>query len=375
MFGRKITIFKIAGFKVSIDLSWLLIFALVTWTLATGLFPKRVGGLPATTYWIMGVAGALGLFASVVLHELTHSLIARRFGLAMRGITLFIFGGVAEMEEEPPTPKAEFSMAIAGPIASGVLALIFLGIGELTKGAQAHVSVYGVFRYLAFINLALAGFNLIPAFPLDGGRVLRSAIWKSSNNLRKSTLTASRIGTGFGYLLVGLGVVTFLLRNFVGGMWWFLIGIFLINAARSSYRQLIIRKVLEGERVSRFMNAEPVTVSPHLPLSELVENYFLKFHYKMFPVVEDGKLVGCITIKKLKDIPRSEWGQHTAGEMAIHCRDENSVGPDTDAVKVLGLMHRSGMSRLMVVEGEKLLGIITLKDLLSFISTRIELEK
>ena len=189
--------------------------------------------------------------------------------------------------------------------------------------------------YLAFINLALAAFNLIPAFPLDGGRVLRSAIWKSNNDLKRSTLITSRIGTGFGFVLVGLGVATFLLRNFIGGMWWFLIGLFLINAARSSYRQLLIRKVLEGEKVSRFMNPEPVTVHPKVPLSVLIEDYIYKFHYKMFPVVENGKLVGCITTKHLKDIPRSEWNEHAAGEIAIHCKDENSVSPDADAVKVL----------------------------------------
>jgi Zn-dependent protease/predicted transcriptional regulator len=375
LFGKKITLFKIAGFTVSIDLSWFLIFGLVTWSLATGVFPPRFGNLPKYIYWIMGISGAFGLFLSVVLHELMHSLIARRYGVPMKGITLFIFGGVAEMEDEPPSPNAEFTMAIAGPITSGIIALISFGISMAIKGTSIPVSVYGVFRYLAFINLALAAFNLVPAFPLDGGRVLRSAIWKSSKNLKRSTLITSRIGMGFGFLLIGFGLLTFILRNFVGGMWWFLIGLFLINAARSSYRQLLFRRVLEGEKVSRFMNTDTVTVPPHISLYELVEGYIYKFHYKMFPVVENGKLTGCISTKQLNDIPKSEWKDHTVEEIANHCSEDNSVSPDTDAVKVLGKMHRTGMSRIMVVEGGRLLGVVSLKDLLKFISIRIELEE
>jgi len=373
MFGRKIDLFKIFGFRVSIDLSWFLIFVLIVWSLAMNVFPSYFSGLSKITYWIMGFAGAFGLFFSVILHELSHSLIAKRHGLPMTGITLFIFGGVAEMQDEPPSPRAEFYMAAAGPLTSIVIALIFLGLSFVIK--DTIKPVYGVFRYLALINGALAAFNLIPAFPLDGGRILRSAIWKSKNNLKKATYISSRIGLVFGVVISGLGFVTFLFGNFVGGVWWFLIGMFLINAARMSYQQLLMRRALEGEKISRFMERETVTVPSYTTFQDLVENFFYKFHYKMFPVVDDGKLLGCINTKQLKSVPREEWETRTVGELCYKCTGENTVSPDADAMKVLSIMNRTGISRLMVVKDSKLIGIITLKDLLKFISLRVELEE
>jgi len=373
MFGRKIDLFKIFGFRVSIDLSWFLIFVLIVWSLAMNVFPSYFSGLSKITYWIMGFAGAFGLFFSVILHELSHSLIAKRHGLPMTGITLFIFGGVAEMQDEPPSPRAEFYMAAAGPLTSIVIALIFLGLSFVIK--DTIKPVYGVFRYLALINGALAAFNLIPAFPLDGGRILRSAIWKSKNNLKKATYISSRIGLVFGVVISGLGFVTFLFGNFVGGVWWFLIGMFLINAARMSYQQLLMRRALEGEKISRFMERETVTVPSYTTLQDFVENFFYKFHYKMFPVVDDGKLLGCINTKQLKSVPREEWETRTVGELCYKCTVENTVSQDADAMKVLSIMNRTGISRLMVVKDSKLIGIITLKDLLKFISLRVELEE
>jgi len=375
VFGKKIDVFKILGFRVSIDLSWFLILVLIIWSLAMNVFPSYFSGLSRITYWIMGAAGAFGLFFSVILHELAHSLIARKHGLPMTGITLFIFGGVAEMQDEPPSPRAEFHMAIAGPITSIAIALVFLGLSLTIKGTEAVKPVYGVFMYLALINGALAGFNLIPAFPLDGGRILRSAIWKSKNNLKAATYISSRIGLAFGFAIIGLGFVTFLFGNFIGGVWWFLIGMFLINAAKMSYQQLLMRRALEGEKVSRFMKTETVSVPSSTTLAELVENYFYKFHFKMFPVVDDGKLLGCVTTKQLKSIPREEWKTRTVGELCHRCTGENTVRPDADAMKVLSLMNRTGISRIMVVRNSELLGIITLKDLLKFISLRVELEE
>jgi len=374
MFGKKIRLFKILGFTVDLDLSWFLIFLLITWSLATGVYPSQFSGLSKLAYWLMGAASAIGLFLSVILHELMHSIIARRYGLPMKGITLFIFGGVAKMEDEPPSPKAEFSMAVAGPVTSIVIAAIFYGLSLLAKGSFVPVAIHGVLRYLGFINGLLAAFNLIPAFPLDGGRILRSAIWKSKKNLRQATFITSRIGIGFGFVLIGLGVVSFLFGSFIGGMWWFLIGIFLINAARSSYQQLIVRKALEGEKVSRFMKADPITVPPELSIQELVEDYVYTYHFKLYPVVKNGKLVGCVTTKQVKDVDRSQWDSTTIGDIVTGCSDENSVSPDEDAVKVLGRMNRNSISRLMVVEDSRLLGIIALKDMLKFISTRVELE-
>jgi len=346
---------------------------LIVWTMAKGIFPQYFPHLLSRDYWIMGVAGALGLFASVVFHELWHSLISRRFDLPMKGITLFIFGGVAEMSEEPKTPKAEFYMAVAGPLSSVVLGLILYGIA--TAGHEWPVPVVGVLSYLAYINLLLAGFNMIPAFPLDGGRVLRSILWKWKKDLRWSTRVASAIGSGFGFLLIFLGILQFFLGNAVGGIWWFLIGIFLRNASMMSYQQILMRKAFEGEPVRRFMSTAPVAVKSSFSLKQLVDDYIYKFHFKMFPVVENDRLVGCVTTRQLNEIPKSEWDRHAVGEVINQCSPANTISPDADAMKALTKMNETQNSRLLVVEGERLIGIIALKDLLQFFAHKMELDQ
>ncbi|HRX87132.1 MAG TPA: site-2 protease family protein, partial [Phycisphaerae bacterium] len=244
MFGKSYQVFTFSGIPVRVDASWLLIVLLLTWSLATGVFPAAEPGLTAGVYWALGLLATLGLFASIVVHEFAHALVARSYGTPMKGITLFIFGGVAEMTEEPPSPRAEFFVAIAGPIASIVVAALTLGIaaaGTFMAWPRAAIIVFG---YLAAMNALLVAFNLIPAFPLDGGRVLRSALWKWKQSLRVATRTTSRIGGGFGVALIILGVLSIITGNFLGGMWWVLIGLFLRQAAQMSYQQLLIRRVL-----------------------------------------------------------------------------------------------------------------------------------
>jgi len=375
MFGKRIKLFKLLGFQVSIDLSWIIIAVLIAWSLSTGLFPFHYKHLSVETYWIMGIVGAVGLFLSIIVHEFSHSIVARRYGMPMKGITLFIFGGVAEMGDEPPSPKAEFMMAVVGPISSIVIAMIFYGIYRAGLGGILTEPVIGVVGYLAWINGILAAFNLIPAFPLDGGRILRSIIWGIKKNLRKATRISSNIGAGFGILLIVFGVFSILAGNFVGGMWWFLIGMFLQGAARASYQQMVLRKAFAGEPLERFMKSDPVTVSPALSVKDLVEDYVYKFHFKMYPVVEDdNRLVGCITTKQIKEIPRKEWSETKVGQIADQCTEENTVTPQTDAVEALSAMHRTGNSRLMVVEGNRLVGVIALKDMLQWLSLKMDLE-
>lgn len=376
MFGQRIKLFKLLGFEVRVDWSWIIIAILIAWSLSKGLFPSYYKNLSTQTYWWMGIIGAAGLFLSIIVHELSHSLVARKYGLPMKGITLFIFGGVAEMEEEPPSARAEFMMAIAGPLSSILIALVFYGIQAAGKQAGVAAPVTGVVGYLAMINGILAGFNLLPAFPLDGGRVLRSILWGVKKNLRWATYISSRIGSGFGIFLILLGVIQVFRGNFIGGMWWFLIGMFLQRAATMSYQQLVTRKALEGEPVRRFVKTEAVTVPPSISLEHLVEDYVYKHHFKMFPVVEDtDRLLGCVTTKQVKEIPREEWGQKTVGEIAAQCSPENTIEPQADAMKALSLMNRTGNSRLMVVENKRLVGIITLKDLLELLSLKVELEQ
>ena len=375
MFGKRIKLFKLLGFEVRIDWSWIIIALLITWSLSKGLFPAYYKNLSIQTYWWMGILGAAGLFLSIIAHEFSHSLVARKYGLPMKGITLFIFGGVAEMGEEPASPKVEFLMAIVGPLSSIIIALIFYGIHAIGKQTGLAEPINGVVGYLAMINAILAGFNLLPAFPLDGGRVLRSILWAAKKNLRWATHISSRIGSGFGILLIVLGVIHVFRGDFIGGMWWFLIGMFLQSAAKMSYQQLLTRKALEGESIRRFMKTDPVTVSPSVSLEQLVEDYVYKYHFKMFPVVEDSdRLLGCVTTKQVKEIPRQDWGRKTVGEVASQCSSENTIEPQADAMQAISIMNRTGNSRLMVVEGGHLVGIIALKDLLELLSLKVELE-
>ena len=374
MFGKRIPLFKLFGFKVNVDASWLILAVLVTWSLAKGLFPYYFTGFSDGTYWWMGIAGALGLFMSIIFHEFCHSLVARQFGLPMKGITLFIFGGVAEMESEPQSPKAEFLMAIAGPLSSVLLGGIFYLVHIVAISAGWSSPVNGVLLYLMIINLILAGFNLLPAFPLDGGRVLRSILWSVKGNLRWATRIASGLGSAIGIFMIIFGVLSFIAGSFIGGIWYFLIGLFIRQASKMSYSQLVMRNALAGEQVQHFMKTDPITVSSSLPVDQLVSDYFYKFHYKMFPVSDGNGLLGGVTSKQVKELAREDWNRRTVRDVLIPCSEENSVSSHTDAMQALSLMNRTGNSRLMVVENNRLLGIVTLKDMLKFLSLKIDLE-
>ena len=374
MFGRQITLFKLLGFEVKLDLSWLFIVVLITWGLAVGFFPFYYKGLSETTYWWMGALGALGLFVSIILHELSHSVVARRFGIKIRGITLFIFGGVAEMEEEPPTAKSEFWMAAAGPIMSAALSLGFYFLFLLTNQDGKPEMMNGVFYYLAFINILLAGFNLVPAFPLDGGRILRAVLWGWKKDFKWATKIASALGSSFGILLIALGIYEVMVGHFIAGVWYFLIGLMVRNAAKLAVSSIATRSALQGERVSRFMKTDPITVPRHISVAELVDEYVYKYHHKLFPVVDGDRLVGCVTTRQIKKLPKEEWLSSTVKDISFACDPTIAVGPDEDAVKAMSAMYRNGQSRLMVVEGEKLVGILALKDIMEFLSLKLDLE-
>ena len=374
VFGNPIKLFKILGFAIRIDPSWCIVAALVTWQLSTLALPVWVPGRPAAVYWVAGVVAAFAYFLSVVLHELSHALVARRYGLEMRGITLFIFGGVAEMPREPPTAQAELLIAAAGPAASFGISLAFGAGYAVATAAGLPAMAAAVCGLLGGLNAMLALFNLVPAFPLDGGRVLRAVLWGWSGSLRRATRIASGVGAGFGLLLVGLGLIS-TVRGSWSGLWLVLVGFFVRNAAQASYQQLLLRRALEGEPVSRFMQTDPVTVPRAISVLDLVQGYVYRYHFKMFPVVDDGgRLLGCVTTRKLRELPREEWDRQTAGAVTERCGPENTVRADTDAMQALSTMSRTGASRLMVVDGDRLLGILSLKDLLRFFSLKMELE-
>jgi len=372
---RQIRLFSLFGFEVKLDLSWLLLALLISWSLGAGLFPQEYPGLSNVVYAWMGIAVAIGVFFSIVFHEFSHSIVARHFGMRIRGITLFIFGGVAEMEQEPPSPKSEFLMAIAGPISSFMLAYLFWAIAVHASNSGWPVPIGGVAETMALINLVVAVFNLVPAFPLDGGRVLRAALWQRKGDLKSATYISSRIGSGFGVALMLVGVVAVIGGNVIGGMWWFLIGMFVRGAASSSYQQLIVSEMVKDQPVSQFMRREPVTVPPSISISEWLDDYVYQHHFKMYPVVDGHNLLGSISIDDIKSLPKSERGTRKVRDLMQPCTAANTIPANTSTTGLLtDIVHPATQSRYMVVDNGRLVGMISLKDLLELISLKLEIE-
>jgi Zn-dependent protease len=374
MFTRSITIFRLLGFEIKVDFTWIIIAILITWQLATSYFPAREPDLQPYVYWALGVEGALGIFLSIIVHELGHAVVARRYGIPIKDITLFIFGGVANMEEEPKRPRDEFFMAIAGPVTSGLIALAMLAIEEIVGSMAPAAPVLSVLAYLSWMNALLAGFNMIPAFPLDGGRVLRAILWDWRKDLRLATRISAGLGSAFGLALIFLGVFAFMSGDTFAGLWWFMIGMFVRSASAMSYRQMMLRRALEGEPISRFMKTEVVSVQPNVTLREFVERFVYEHHHKLYPVMVAGRLIGCVTTRGVKAVPADRWAETSVGEITEACTPENSVPPQTDAMQALSLMNRTGRGRLLVVESGELLGIVALKDLMTFLGLKLDLE-
>lgn len=374
MFGKGINLFRLFGFQVQADFSWLILAFLITWSLATGYFPDQYLQLSPAQYWGMGILGALGLFGSLIFHELSHSLVARRFGIPMKGITLFIFGGVAHMDGEPPNPKSEFFMAIVGPLSSLLLAAILYGATQGGRAVGWPEPVNGIVSYLSFINVLLAMFNMVPAFPLDGGRVFRSALWAWTGDVRWTTRLAARCGSGFGIVLMAWGGFSSLTGNFVEGLWYVLIGFFLYGAADQAYQQVLVNRALRGESVRRFMSHDPITVSPGLSVQSLVDDYLYRYLHDMFPVLEGTKVVGCVSKKQVGNLSRAAWPHKSVADIMDVCSPEKTVQAGSDAGKALAQMNKTGLSQLLVLEGDRLVGMITLKDLLRHLVFRLNLE-
>lgn len=375
MFGKRITLFRLLGFEVRLDLSWLVLGLLITWSLADSLFPAQHPGWATSTYWLAGASGAVGLFFSILFHELSHSIVARAHGIEMKGITLFIFGGVAEMEEEPKDARAEFLMAAVGPIASGVLAVAFGAPAWWGRAGGWPEPVTALCAWLGVTNLMLAGFNLLPAFPLDGGRMLRAALWGWRGNVRQATRVASRIGVAFAWVLIGLGALQVVLHSFVSGLWLVLIGWFLRMAANAPYQQLVVKQALAGVPVAQLMRTDVVTVPRAISVQDLVDMFILRHHFKMFPVVDGDRVLGTVTVEQVKALAREEWQSQSVGAIAQPLSDENVIAPAAEANDALVRMSRTGQSRLMVVEGQRLVGVLSVRDLFGFLALKMELEE
>lgn len=375
MGSRQFRLFSLYGFEVKLDLSWLLLALLISWSLGAGMFPTEYPGLSSRAYAWMGVIGALGVFFSIVFHEFSHSMVARHYGMQIKGITLFVFGGVAEMKEEPPNPKSEFLMAVAGPLSSFLLAFIFSRVEAIALLQGWPTPIVGVSNALAYINTVVAIFNLVPAFPLDGGRMLRAALWHFRKDMQSATRISAQMGSSFGIVLIVLGIFAFIQGNIIGGMWWFLIGIFVRGAAQSSYQRLVVHDMLHEQPISRFMRRDPKTVPPSVTVRTLVEDYVYKHHYKMFPVVEEGKLLGAVSTTDIRNMPKEKWDSVTVRDVMKPCSDINTISANTETEELLtSMMHPGQPSRFMVVDDGQLVGVIALKDVLELISLKMEIE-
>ena len=390
MFGKGIPLFTFKGITVKLDPSWFLIVVLIAWSLAETAFPtlldnarqaaeesdqiqREVPELSTTTFWIMGAIGAIGLFASILAHEFGHAIVANRRGLPVRGITLFLFGGVAELSREPDSAKDEFYVAIAGPIVSVVLGVSFMLLAAIPVG----IAVELLLGYLGIINLVVVTFNLIPAYPLDGGRVLRSILWARKGDLLSATRTAAAIGGGFGIVLMALAVFRLFAGDIIGAAFTFLIGMFIRGASAQARMQVEVRTALSGQRVRTLMNDQPRTVADSETLERFVEDHVYRHHLKMFPVTHNGsdELKGCVSVDQVKDVPRERWGDTRVADLADDCSDANTIAPDADASEALLRMSGSGKTKLMVVApGGRLVGVLTLKDLMGHVEMRREVE-
>ncbi len=356
---------KLFGISIRIDYSWFIVFALVAGSLGFSYFPEVYPGWSSAKYWLMGIITALIFFASVLAHELAHSLVSKASGIPVHSITLFIFGGVARISDEPKSPGREFWMAVAGPATSIGIGVVFGVLFLITR--RAWTLFPAMAELLLYINFFVAIFNLIPGFPLDGGRILRSIIWKITGNLRKSTRIASVMGRIIAYLLILLGAALVLSGYWLNGMWIAFIGWFLQNAASSSYRQLALRETLQSVKASEVMISDCPELPGELTIQELLDNYVPNIH-RCFPVMDNGRVMGIITMQSVREIPREQWKTVRVAEVMIPFAEVNTVHPDDDLYAVMRQMTEENVNQLPVVEDGQFMGVIERGDLVRFIN-------
>lgn len=371
MLKEGIPIGKAFGISLRLHYTWFIIFVLVTWTLAVNYFPYSYPHWNLTTSILAGVITSLLFFGSVLAHELMHSIVAQKAGIPVHSITLFIFGGVSQMSMEPKRPQDEFRIAFAGPLTSLVLGGIFLAIWYWLTDAVEFIRA--IVFWLGWINIFLAGFNLIPGFPLDGGRVLRSLLWWRSEDLRKSTRIATNIGRGIGYLIIFGGIALIFTGNWLDGLWLILIGWFLENAAAGSYRQLTLQNMLQGHTAMEVMTRDCPVISPGLSIEQLVHEQILTSARRCFPVVQHDKVLGLITMHEIKAIPSDQWASKTVTEVMTPYIKLKSVKPDEDLTNVLRILTEENINQVLVIKDGTILGMIARDNLLTFINVRSEL--
>lgn len=367
-----IPIGRVFGIELRLHYSWFIIFALVTLSLAISYFPDRYPNWSPIKAGLAGLLTSFLFFASLMGHELMHSRVAQRTGIGIRSITLFIFGGVSQMEEEPKKPGDEFRIAIAGPATSLALGTIFWLAWLILPGSMEFP--VAVSFWIGWINIALAAFNLVPGFPLDGGRVLRSILWWRSNDLRRATRMASNIGRGVGYLFIFGGIWLAFAGNLFNGLWLILIGWFLDNAAVGSYRQVALQDMLRGHKVKEIMSQECMAVPPDMTVDHLVNDHILGSGRRCFPVRDDGKAVGLVSIHHIKELPQSTWNVKHVSDVMVDLDKVEFVRPEDDLSSLMQIMTERDVNQLPVLDDDNnLVGVVARDKLLAYIRTRGEL--
>lgn len=358
--GDSITLGRFFGIPIGINWSWLIVFGLITWTLADSVFPDQNPGLSSGSYWTMAVVAAALFFVSILLHELGHALQAQRDNVKIEGITLWLFGGVARFSGRIPSAGAEFRITIAGPLVSLALGLLFSGVALLIGLPSA---ADGVAAWLGYINLVLLVFNLLPAFPLDGGRVLRSAIWARNGDLARATRIAAAVGRVIAVGLIVLAVLMLVIGNVIGGIWLGFIGWFLLQAAGAESQQATVTERLGELTVRDLMTEAPVTVPSQLTLDRFVDELVWTARFTTYPVVDNGDVVGLLPFRCVAEVPRSEWPRRTVGSCMLALRDVPQFGPDTTASDALPDLASGTVGRALVLDGGRLVGLLSASDL------------
>src|SRR5215204_1396745 len=361
MFGTSWRIARIAGIEVRIDSSWVVIALLITYSmyLRLSVLYRELSGGGAVG---LAIVSAVLFFGSVLVHEFAHALVAQARGIRVQDITLFLFGGATRARVESRGPGDEFLIALVGPLTSGLLAGLFGIVASLGRDVLS-APLAGTFGYLAWTNLLLAVFNLIPGFPLDGGRLLRAAIWKTTGSLARATRIASLSGQGVGWLLVAGGVAFLLAGDLAGGIWFAFIGWFLVQAARSSYQELQLQQPLRGVEAEEVMAGDLVRIPPELTLQEAVDQYFMRYDHGAFPVQEGGRTIGLLTLRGVRRVPRTQWPTRRVREHMVPLGDQVVVAPEARMDGVLAKLQDSQANRVLVVQDGEVVGIITPTDL------------
>ncbi len=364
MFRNTIRLGRILGIDIDLDLSWFLVFGLFTWILAVSYYPAELKSSSQAECWFLGAVTAILLFVSVLLHELGHSVVAKHFGIAVPRITLFIFGGVSQIATEPADANKEFWMAAAGPAVSFVLAAIFW---ELRLILPAFPALLVLAKYMALLNLVLGVFNLIPGFPLDGGRVFRAIVWRSTGNFRRATAVATFTGRFFGFSLIFIGVWLALSGAVLDGLWTAFIGWFLESAAASQLQQQVLKDLLAGHRVSEMMSRDCIAVLGDLNLQELVDTYVLGSGHRCFVVTKGDQTIGLITLSEITKVPRSSWSSTKIADVMIPSEKLTLTPANAEAWPTVEKMEQNGISQTPIGDGRKIIGVLSRDDLIHYL--------